>query len=229
MGNAREIKKISLKVLAIFTIAIALFALVACSSGEGSTQSKDESASSTDSSSQASTEPDEEDCVVATKAYGEGVLVAYFSQTGNTAKVADEVAEVTGGTLFEIVPAEPYTPDDLDYNDSSTRATVEQNDETARPAIADTVADMGEYSIIYLGFPIWWGEEPRIIDTFLETYDFSGKTIVPFCTSGSSGISGAESHMKSVLTDDVTWLSGERFSSGASLEDVENWIASISS
>ena len=229
MGYAREIKKITLKVLAIFAIAIALFALVACSSGEGSTQSKDEGASSTDSSSQASTDPIEEEGVVATKAKGEGVLVAYFSQTGNTAKVADEVAEVTGGTLFEIVPAELYTPDDLDYNDSSTRATVEQNDETAWPTIADTVADMGEYSIIYLGFPIWWGEEPRIIDTFLETYDFSGKTIVPFCTSGSSGISGAESHMKSVLTDDVTWLSGERFSSGASLEDVENWIASISS
>ncbi len=113
------------------------------------------------------------------------ILVAYFSATGNTRPVAEKAAEVTGGDLFEIVPAQPYTAADLNYN-TDCRANAEQNDPGARPAIANAVEDMGQYDTVLIGYPIWWGRAPKIIHTFLETYDLSGKTVAAFCTSGSS-------------------------------------------
>ena len=145
------------------------------------------------------------------------VLVAYFSATGNTRSVAEKVAEVTGGDLFEIVPAQLYTAADLNYN-TDCRANAEQNDPDARPAIASAVEDMEQYDAVLIGYPIWWGRAPKIIHTFLETYDLSGKTIATFCTSGSSphedaSIRGYE--------PDAAWLEGRRFS-GTS--QVENWI-----
>ncbi len=151
------------------------------------------------------------------------VLVAYFSATGNTEKAAGYIAGATGGTLYEITPAEPYTSADLNYNDSSSRSTREQNDDSARPAIQGSVENMAEYDVIYLGYPIWWGEAPKIIYTFLESYDLSGKTIVPFCTSGSSGIGNSAKNMHS-LTDGATWLAGRRFSSSPSKSEVEEWV-----
>ena len=148
---------------------------------------------------------------------GGKVLVAYFSATGNTRPVAEKVAEVTGGDLFEIVPAQPYTAADLNYN-TDCRANAEQNDPGARPAIANAVEDMGQYDAVLIGYPIWWGRAPKIIHTFLETYDLSGKTISTFCTSGGSG------HEDATLRDyepGATWLEGRRFS-GTS--QVESWI-----
>ena len=118
----------------------------------------------------------------------EKVLVAYFSCTNTTEGIAELIAEETFGTLFEIVPEDPYTDADLNYNNSNSRATKEQNDSSIRPAITQTVDDMEQYNVIFLGYPIWWGQAPRIISTFLESYDFSGKNIIPFCTSHSSGI-----------------------------------------
>ena len=148
---------------------------------------------------------------------GGKILVAYFSATGNTRPVAEKVAEVTDGDLFEIVPAQPYTAADLNYN-TDCRANAEQNDPDARPAIANAVEDMERYDVVLLGYPIWWGRAPKIIHTFLETYDLSGKTIAAFCTSGGSG------HEDATLRDyepNATWLEGRRFS-GAS--QVEDWV-----
>lgn len=116
------------------------------------------------------------------------VLVAYFSATGTTKGVAERIASVTGGDLYEILAAEPYTADDLNYNDRSSRSTAEQNDKNARPGIGSEDLSLDGYTTIYLGFPIWWGEEPRILDTFVEKYSFEGITVIPFCTSGGSGI-----------------------------------------
>ena len=148
---------------------------------------------------------------------GGKVLVAYFSATGNTRPVAEKVAEVTGGDLFEIVPAQPYTAADLNYN-TDCRANAEQNDPNARPAIRNRVEDMGQYDAVLIGYPIWWGRAPKIIHTFLETYDLSGKTVATFCTSGGSGHEDATIRG---YEPDATWLEGRRFS-GTS--QVEEWV-----
>lgn len=117
-------------------------------------------------------------------------LVVYFSVTGNTKAVAETLAGLQDADIFEIVPQQPYTDEDLNYTDSTTRATVEQNDPDARPAIQGSITDFEQYDVVYVGYPIWWGDMPRILYTFFDTYDFSGKTIAPFCTSGGSGLSG---------------------------------------
>ncbi len=123
-------------------------------------------------------------------------LVAYFSASGTTAKVAKDLAAATSADLFEITPTQPYTRADLNWNDKGSRSSIEMNDETCRPAIAGTVNDMGAYDIVFVGFPVWWYVEPRIIDTFLEAYDFADKTIVPFATSGGSGLGRAPQRMR---------------------------------
>ncbi len=150
--------------------------------------------------------------------------MAYFSATGTTKTLAEYAADAMGADLYEIVPEEPYTDDDLNYSDRNTRATVEQNDKNVRPAISGSVENMEQYEIVFLAFPIWWGEEPRIMDTFVEAYDFSGKTVVPFCTSGGSGIGPSGRNMQSLSTGDATWLDGERLGSSSSREDMVDWI-----
>lgn len=115
----------------------------------------------------------------------------------------------------------------MNYSDSSTRATAEQNDKNARPAISGSVENMDQYEIIFLGFPIWWGEAPRIVDTFMESYEFGGKTIVPFCTSGGSGIGSSVANLRGLCGDDVTWLDGARLGGSFSREDIAEWIGSL--
>ena len=127
-------------------------------------------------------------------------LVAYFSASGTTAKVARTLASAIGADLFEIAAAEPYTTADLNWRDSYSRSSVEMNDESCRPAIAGKVADMEAYDTVYVGFPIWWYVEPRIIDTFLEAHDFAGKTVVPFATSGGSGLGKAPQRMQALAS-----------------------------
>ena len=127
-------------------------------------------------------------------------LVAYFSASGTTAKVAKDLAAAMGADLFEIAPQEPYTRADLNWQDKQSRTTIEKNDEAARPAIAGAVADMAAYDTVVVGFPVWWYVEPRIIDSFLEGYDFSGKTIVPFATSGGSGLGKAPQRMQELVS-----------------------------
>lgn len=154
-----------------------------------------------------------------------GTVVVYFSATGNTASVAEKVAQATGGELMEIVPQEPYTPEDLDYN-SDCRANTEQNSGTARPAIASPVPDVASADVVYLGYPIWWGQAPRIVFTWLESQDLSGKTVVPFCTSGSSGIAGSLPEIESAAVG-ATVEVGMRFSSSATQQEIDSWVAGI--
>ena len=125
-------------------------------------------------------------------------LVAYFSPTGTTAKIAERIAEAAEADLFEIVPEQPYTAADLNWHDNASRSSVEMADGSARPAIAGKVEGMDAYEVVYVGFPIWWHIEPRIIDTFLESYDFAGKRVVPFATSGGDGIGQAPAYMQQV-------------------------------
>ena len=125
-------------------------------------------------------------------------LVAYFSATGTTAHAAKALAEAIAANLFEIVPEQPYSAADLNWNDKNSRSSREMADEKCRPAIAGDAPEMSDYDTVFLGFPIWWYVEPRIVDTFLEAHDFSGKTIVPFATSGGSGLGKAPQRMASL-------------------------------
>ena len=154
------------------------------------------------------------------------VLIAYFSATGNTEHIAEHLAGILDADLYEIVPEAPYTSEDLNYSNSDCRANQEQNDPAARPAISGGVENMADYEVIFLGYPIWWGDAPKIVSTFLESYDFDGKTIVPFCTSGSSPIGGSASGLEA-LTSGATWLDGQRFSGSASWETVSQWVDSL--
>lgn len=154
---------------------------------------------------------------------GSNILVAYFSFTSNTEKIAEYAADALNADLYEIVPAVPYTDADKVYYDSSSRAYIEQNSSTARPEITGQVENMDKYDIIFLGHPIWYGQAPKIMYTFLESYDFSGKTIVPFCTSASSGVGTSATNMHS-SADNAVWLAGTRFSSSSSRASVVSWI-----
>lgn len=153
-------------------------------------------------------------------------LVVYFSCTNTTKGVAEHIASVTESGMFRIEPEEPYTSADLDYNNSSSRANREQNDPSARPAIAGSLENLSDYDIVFLGYPIWWGKAPKIIFTFLESYNFAGKTIVPFCTSHSSGIGSSDTDLHA-LAAQATWMQGRRFGGNASESDVREWIESL--
>ncbi len=157
---------------------------------------------------------------------GGKVLVAYFSATGHTKTIAEYLQAALDADLYEIVPQEPYTADDLDYNADGCRANQEQNDDSARPAISGSVDNMDGYDVVFVGYPIWWGQAPKIVYTFLESHDLSGKTIVPFCTSGGSGIDGSLSGLQA-LAPDADWLTGQRFSASASAADVQSWVGSL--
>ena len=152
------------------------------------------------------------------------VLVAYFSASGVTAKVADRLSKAIGADLFEIKPAQTYTSADLDWTNKESRSSVEMNDTSSRPEIANKVENMSQYDVIFVGFPIWWYREPSIIDTFIESYDFSGKQIVPFATSGGSGMGDSGSIMQK-LAPNAKVDSGKRFSSGVSEKDLKDWAA----
>lgn len=154
------------------------------------------------------------------------VLVAYFSATGNTEHIAEHLQAILDADLYEITPQVPYTSADLDYTNSSSRSQVEGRDPDARPAISGSVEDLEAYDVIFLGYPIWNGQAPKIISTFLESYDFAGKTIVPFCTSGSSGIGSSARNVEG-LTSGATWLDGQRFAGTASREAVEQWVDAL--
>ena len=154
------------------------------------------------------------------------VLVVYFSATGTTRGVAEKIAAITGGDLYEITAAVPYSADDLNYNDRNSRSTKEQNDKSARPEIGSADISLEGYTTVYLGFPIWWGEEPRILDSFVEKYSFEGITVIPFCTSASSGIGRSGPNMEA-LAGSGNWLDGKRFGGNVSEADLQSWIEGL--
>lgn len=151
------------------------------------------------------------------------ILVAYFSATNTTKGVAEKIANGTGADIYRITPKEPYTDADLDYNDDNSRSTLEMNDTDARPEIDGSVENMKQYDIVFIGYPIWWSDAPRIVSTFVESYDFSGKTIVPFCTSGGSGIGSSASNLEK-LTSGAKWLEGTRLNAGDSDKEIMEWV-----
>ena len=155
----------------------------------------------------------------------DNVLVTYFSCTGTTEKIAQNISEILSADMFEIVPENPYTEADLDYY-SGGRADKEQDDPSARPAIAESIDNLDQYDTVFIGYPIWHGQAPRIISTFLENYDFSGKTIVPFCTSHSSGIGTSDTELHT-LAPNATWLDGERFSGNTTQDELETWLNNL--
>lgn len=153
-------------------------------------------------------------------------LVAYFSASGQTAKLAKTLAGVTGGDLFEIAPETAYTAADLDWMDKKSRSTIEMKDPKSRPAIAGKVADMAQYDTVFVGFPIWWYQAPRIIETFLESYDFSGKTVIPFATSGGSGMGGTNKALAPSCTG-ARLLEGKVFRSNTSTDTLREWVKTL--
>ena len=158
----------------------------------------------------------------------EKVLVVYFSETGNTKKVAEMIAKIENADLYEIVPAEPYSEEDIDYTNSRCRALREQYDDSSRPAIASDPVDLAEYTKVYVGYPIWAGKEPRIMDTFVESIQSGSMsvTVIPFCTSGSSGIGKTGTNLAS-LASFGDWKDGKRFPGNATEADVQKWIDSM--
>lgn len=197
------------KILALSCALLMAVTITACGTSE----------SNNNSESKQTTEAEK-----TTQAADTNVLVAYFSATGNTKTVAEQIADVTGGELYEIEPAEPYTSEDLDYNNDDCRANLEMNDDTVRPEIAGAIENIEQYDTIYLGYPIWWGNAPRIMNTFVETYDLSGKTMVPFCTSGGSGISTSVDTLQELAGDGITWMEGQRFDRDVSADEISQWI-----
>lgn len=193
------------------------------SASENSSEASSEISSEAPSSSEVSSQAQAEDT-----GSGSNVLVVYYSATGNTAQVAQYIADSTGGDLFEIQPVEPYTDDDLNWTDDNSRVSQEHADESLRDVelVADTVDNWDQYDTVFIGYPIWWGIAAWPTDGFVEANDFTGKTVIPFCTSSSSGL-GESGQLLADMAGTGDWQEGQRFSSGASEEDVQSWIEEL--
>lgn len=153
------------------------------------------------------------------------ILVACFSATGTTARIAEKVAAATGGTLYAITPAEPYTAADLDWTDKHSRSSREMNDPKARPELADEEIDMARYEVIFVGYPIWWDLAPRIVETFLDRYDLRGKILIPFATSGGSGIANSAAALKKAYSQ-AAWRPG-RLLNRAGEAEIRAWVEQV--
>ncbi len=153
------------------------------------------------------------------------VLVAYFSASGVTAKTARLLASATDADLFEIKPVIPYTDEDLDWTNKKSRSTLEMNDPSARPEIAEKLGNIEGYETVFVGFPVWWYVEPRIIDTFLESYDFTGKTVIPFATSGGSGLGKTAENFRKILGKGVTVKEGKVLNRGEA--EIKSWVKTV--
>lgn len=217
------------KTIAFLLSLFMIMALAACGNSSGRTEQPSTENNSVESNTdEAGAEADETQPEEAKAPEGQGfrILVAYFSATNTTEGVAEHIANGLGADLYEIVPKEPYTDADLDYNDNRSRSTIEMDDPDARPAISGFVENMEQYDIVFIGYPIWWGDAPRIVSTFVESYDFSGKTMVPFCTSGGSGIGSSGANLEQ-LTSGATWLEGQRLNGSDSQETVMEWVNNL--
>ena len=209
------------KLTAILLAALMMFTLAACSGGGN------EGAGETNSAASATSEETSETTEQTSSDLG-NVLVAYYSATGNTERVAQTIADATGGDLFEIEPTEPYTDDDLNWNDESSRVSREYEDESLRdvPLVNTTVDGWNDYDTVFIGYPIWWGIAAWPVDGFVEANDFSDKTVIPFATSASSGM-GQSGELLADLAGTGDWQDGMRFSSGAGDDEVQEWVETL--
>ena len=198
----------------VLTLLMA-FGALGCGSESGKAEEKAAPAANTQPSSTSQAKPVE--------AKGK-ILVAYFSATGHTKTLVETAAKALGADLYEIRPKQPYTSQDLNYNDETTRATVEQKDDKARPALADKNAKIADYETIVLAYPIWWGQAPRIMDTFVESYDFTGKKLTAICTSGGSDIGTSADYLQKLTKGKAEWKAGKLFSPQAKAEEIKSWF-----
>ena len=220
----------------LMTVCILIVGLLAgCGAGGGQDESQTQSntgAASENESSAATTEEDSAEAGSEAETDGDGTqgktLVVYFSATGNTERVAEVIADTTDGELFELEPVDPYTDEDLNYNDDNSRVSQEYADESLRNVelVADTVDDWQDVERIYIGYPVWWGIAAWPVNTFVEANDFTGKTVIPFCTSASSGL-GDSGELLAELAGTGDWQEGMRFRSSVSDEDVVAWVESL--
>lgn len=204
------------KVLSSFLTIIMLFALSACSkqSEQSNTQYNEQPTQSINATTPQETVTDDENA---------NTLVVYFSATGSTKAVAGYIVNTLNADSYEIIPEQVYTSEDLNWTESSSRVNAEHEDPNFRPAIIGELPDLSNYNTIFIGYPIWWGEAPNILRTFMESLDFSNKTIIPFCTSLSSGF-GSSGETLQAFTTNANWLEGQRFSSGVNETDVVEWV-----
>ncbi|MCQ5121794.1 flavodoxin [Massilicoli timonensis] len=220
----------------LMTVCILIVGMLAgCGAGSGQDESQTQSntgAASENESSAATTEEDSAEVSSEAETDGDGTqgktLVVYFSATGNTERVAEVIADTTDGELFELEPVDPYTDEDLNYNDDNSRVSQEYADESLRNVelVADTVDDWQDVERIYIGYPVWWGIAAWPVNTFVEANDFTGKTVIPFCTSASSGL-GDSGELLAELAGTGDWQEGMRFRSSVSDEDVVAWVESL--
>ena len=230
------------KGIAILMGMMAAVSLTACDSGstassggsDSSSVAESSAAESSPSASSSETVPEEpvSEAEPSASVGGEdasgGTLVVYFSATGNTEEAAGYIASLTGGDLFELEPVEPYTSEDLNYSDDNSRVSLEYADESLREVelAADTVENWNDYDTVFIGYPIWWGIAAWPVDNFIEANDFTGKTVIPFCTSASSGL-GQSGELLAEMAGTGDWLEGQRFSSRVSEADVEEWLSTL--
>ena len=160
--------------------------------------------------------------------YGKAVVV-YFACTGTTKGVATKIASSLGCATYEIVPSKPYSEEDLNYSNKKSRAAKEQNDKAARPEISKQISGWNTYDTVFIGYPIWFGKAPRILCTFVESQEFEGKTVIPFCTSGSSGIGSSAMELENLAKNKGTWLSGTRFAATVKSTDIAEWLDTVES
>ena len=212
------------KLMVLLLSLVLVFGLAAC----GQSQNSNDSASSEASSSENTTTASTEDTSDQTEGTGVKTLVVYYSATGNTESVANTIAEETGGDLFELEPADPYTDADLDWTDDDSRVSQEYENEDQRDVelVSATVDNWAEYDTVFIGYPIWWGIAAWPVNEFVETNDFTDKTVIPFCTSSSSGL-GESGELLEEMAGTGNWQEGERFSSGVSSDDVSTWISGL--
>lgn len=213
------------KITALIMSLLMITSLAACGSNETNTPAPSEPESSESQSAQDSTM--ESEASQEESATGK-TLVVYFSATGNTESAANYIAQATGGDLFELEPAEPYTDEDLNYNNDDSRVSREHEDESLRDVelVADTVENWDEYDTVFIGYPIWWGIAAWPVDNFVEANDFTGKTVIPFATSASSDL-GQSGELLAELAGTGDWQEGQRFSSSVSEEDIQAWVDSL--
>lgn len=220
------------KITALFMMIVLVFSLAACSSTSSDKENSSPSSASQESSqtyeNTASDSSDSSDSSAPTNTTGGKTLVVYYSASGNTERVAKNIAEAAGADLFEIEPEQPYTDDDLNWANSDSRVSREHDDETLRnvPLKTTEVSDWSSYDTVFIGYPIWWGIAAWPVDNFVKENDFSGKTVIPFATSASSGM-GESGTLLEEMAGTGNWQEGQRFSSGASKEMVSDWVAEL--
>lgn len=210
------------KLTSILLALVLVFSFAACSNNSDNSSSTANSTTSVPTGTQSTDESSDNN---ADRSSNSKILVVYYSATGSTKAVAETIADTTGADLFEITPVDPYTSDDLNWTDDNSRVSIEHNDESKRdvPLTKTTPDNWEDYDTVFIGYPIWWGIAAWPVNNFVKGNDFSGKTVIPFCTSTSSGL-GQSGDLLADMAGTGNWQDGERFSSGASSSKVESWV-----